>query len=108
MKIQFLESSLPGLQWMRHYYRERPQLKTNATQSYKKAKILLRDKIVTAKTFDEIEGVYERSILNTPFSILYTVKNEIVYVIDIRDTRGYRSEHALREYTNYLKNKYDL
>ncbi len=108
MKIQFLESSLLGLQWMRPYYRERPHLKDAAARGYQKAKDLLRDNSVTGRSFDGIAGVSERSILNTPFSILYTVKDDTIYVIDIRDGRGHRSERAVREYTQHLKKKYHL
>ena len=109
MKIQFLESSTPGIRWMRRYFREQPQLdKQAALESYKNTRNLLKQEPYIGHVFDEIEGVFERAISKTHFSILYTVRDEIIYVIDIRDQRGFRSSNALRQYSKQLKNKYGL
>jgi len=109
MKIQFLESSEPGIRWMKRYFRGQPQLYLKAaTKSYANTRKLLKQDPYIGHKFDEIDGVLERPISKTRFSILYFVKGEIIYVIDIRDQRGFRSANALRQYTQILRRKYGL
>lgn len=109
MKIQFLESSAPGIRWMRRYFREQPQLDQKAaSESYKSTRNLLKQEPFIGHIFDEMEGVFERSIAKTHFSILYTVNGDTIYIIDIRDQRGFRSSNALRQYSMHLKRKYNL
>ena len=109
MKIQFLESSAPGIRWMRRYFREQSQLNTKAaSESFKKTRNMLKQDPYIGHVFDEIDGVFEKEIRGTHFSILYAVKSETVYIIDIRDHRGLRSSNALRQYSLHLKKKYDL
>lgn len=109
MKIQFLESANPGIRWMRRYFREQPQLDAKAaSDSYKNTRNLLKQEPYIGHVFDEIEGVFERSISKTHFSILYAVRDETIYIIDIRDQRGFRSSNALRQYSQHLKNAYKL
>jgi len=109
MKIQFLESAAPGIRWMRRYFREQSQLDSQAaSHSYKKTRSLIKQEPYIGHVFDEIEGVFERKISKTQFSILYAVKADTVYIIDIRDQRGYRSANALRQYSQHLKKKYGL
>lgn len=109
MKIQFLESTAPGIRWMRRYFREQSQLNAKAaSESFKKTKNVLKQDPYIGHVFDEIEGVFEKEILGTHFSILYAVKDETIYVIDIRDHRGLRSSNALRQYSLLLKKKYGL
>jgi len=109
MRIQFLETSEPGIRWMRRYFRVQPQLdKDAAIASFKNAKNLLRQEPYVGHVFDELDGVYELKISKTAFSILYTVKTNIAYIIDIRDQRGLRSSNALRQFSARLKSKYGL
>ncbi len=109
MKIQYLESAEPGMRWMRQYFREQPQLdRKSTTLNYYNTIKLLKQVPYSGHVFDEIEGVFERTITKTNFSILYAVKNETIYIIDIRDQRGLRSANALRQYIQQLKQKYDL
>lgn len=109
MKIQFLESSAPGIRWMRRYFREQPQLNAKAaSERYKTTKNLLKQEPYIGRVFDEIEGVFDKEISKTHFSIIYAVKDETVYIIDIRDRRGFRSSNALRQYSQHLKVKYGI
>tara|TARA_B110000977_G_scaffold186954_1_gene253511 strand:- start:2398 stop:2727 length:330 start_codon:yes stop_codon:yes gene_type:complete len=109
MNIQFLESANPGIRWMRRYFREQPQLDAQAaSESYKNTRSLLKQEPYIGHVFDEIKGVFERRILKTHFSILYAVKADTIYIIDIRDQRGLRSANALRQYSQHLKEKYEL
>lgn len=106
MNIQFLETAEPGLRWMVQYYRENPQLdRAKALQSYEAAKALLRDHAKGAERFEDFEEVWEKRILGTPFSILYTIRGQTVYVIDLRDQRGNRSAAALRKFNAELRKK---
>ena len=109
MKIQFLESAELGIRWMKRYFNGQPQLdKKAAVQSYSNTRKLLKQEPYIGHEFDEIDGVLELSIVGTHFSILYVVKDETIYIIDIRDQRGFRSANALRQYAQRLKQKYDL
>jgi plasmid stabilization system protein ParE len=109
MKIQFLESSAPGIRWMRRYFREQPQLNAKAaSESYRDTRNLLKQEPYIGHVFDEIEGVFEKEISKTHFSIIYAVKDGTVYIIDIRDHRGFRSGNALRQYSQHLKKKYSI
>lgn len=82
MKIQFLESSAPGIRWMRRYFREQPQLNAKAaSESYKTTKNLLKQEPCIGHVFDEIKGVFEKEISKTHFSIIYAVKGETIYIL---------------------------
>lgn len=109
MKIRFLETSEPGLRWMRRYFRQQSQLdRRTATARFARARSLLKQEPFAGHVFDEIEGVFELKIQRTAFSILYAVKDDTVYILDIRDQRGFRSSVALREYVARLRRKYQL
>jgi plasmid stabilization system protein ParE len=109
MKIRFLETAEPGLRWMRRYFTEQPQLdRQAAVESYKSTKNLLKQEPYIGRIFDEIENVFERRISKTHFSILYSVRDETIYIIDIRDQRGLRSQDALKQYTQQIRQKYGL
>ena len=109
MKIQFLESAAPGIRWMRNYFREQPQIDNlAASESYKNTKNLLKQEPYIGHKFDEMDGIFEVKISRTHFSILYAVKDETVYIIDVRDHRGFRSGNTLRQYSLHLKNIYGL
>ena len=109
MKIQFLESAAPGIRWMRRYFREQPQINAKAaSESFKRTRNMLKQDPYLGHVFDEIDGVFEKEIRGTHFSILYAVNSETVYIIDIRDHRGFRSSNALRQYSQLLKKKYGI
>lgn len=76
--------------------------------SYKNTRNLITQEPFSGHSFDELDGVLERSISKTHFSILYAVKGQTIYIIDIRDQRGLRSSNALRQYASRLKKKYGL
>ena len=107
MKIQFLETSEPGLSWMMHYYRINPQLDRNkAFQSFEATKQRMSTLLPPKETYEDFEDVWEATILHTAFSFLYTIRRDTVYVIDVRDQRGNRSAEALRRFHRELREKY--
>lgn len=109
MKLQFLDTSQPGLRWFRQYYRDNPQLdKQKAFGSFKKARNAIKENPYLGHTFDDFDQVYQYIIRETNFSILYTIKHEVIWVIDIRDARGLRSSHALKRYILELRNAHGL
>ncbi|NRA85893.1 MAG: hypothetical protein HRU28_00575 [Rhizobiales bacterium] len=94
---------------MMQYYRKNPQLnRDRAFKNYEIAKSLLRDFSSLAEKFEDFEDVWEKNVTLTAFSILYTIRRETIYVIDIRDQRGNRSADALRRFNSELRNKYGL
>jgi hypothetical protein len=109
MKIEYLLTSEAGSQWLRRYYRKNPQL------DFKKLKIAFR---VAEKTlsefpfsgecFEEYENVREYPIQGSNFSILYTIARNTIWVIDIRDARGYRSADALTLFSNELRSRFGI
>mgnify|MGYP000633928925 FL=1 len=109
MKIQFLASSQPGLRWMMQYYRTNPQLdQKKAFQNFDVAQRRICERSPPRETFEDLADVWEVSIQRTAFAFLYTIRGDTVYIIDVRDQRGYRSAEALRSFDRELKKKYGL
>ena len=82
---------------MRAYYRRHPQLDIRRTAaSLRTAETVLSEHPAAGRRFEDFEAVREYLIQGTPFSLLYTVARDTVWVIDIRDQRGRRSAEALR------------
>jgi hypothetical protein len=108
MKIQFLETSQLGLRWMVQYYRGNPQLnRAKAFQSLEATKQRICTLSPPRETFENFDEVWEATILHTAFSILYTIRRDTVYVIDIRDQRGNRSAEALGRFHRELRHQID-
>ena len=57
---------------------------------------------------DGVDRIFEKKVPKTAFSILYTVHKETIFVIDIRDQRGYRSAHAIDAFSEELERKYGI
>lgn len=109
MKLRFLETSEPGLRWMRRYFRQQSQLdRRAANERFTRARNLLRQEPFAGHIFDEMDGVFELKIQCTAFSILYAVRDDTIYIIDVRDQRGTRSSAALREYNARLRQRYNM
>ncbi len=109
MKLRFLETSEFGLRWMRRYYSENfPEGKDNAAIHLKLAKLQLSEQPYSGHKFDDFDNVRELNVTNTPFSIIYTIQEEITYIIDIRDQRGMRSHEALEAFVSQINKKYGL
>ncbi len=109
MKIVYLETTAPGLRWMRRYYQEQPQLNSDRVFSnFDAAKDRLREEPFAGHPFDDFDQVRELSISRSPFTILYTHRDDTIYIIDIRDTRGLRNADALADFTQRLRQKYRL
>jgi len=109
MQIRYLETSSLGLRWMKQYYKKHSQLnKTKAFASYHQTLSLLKSQPYSGRQFDDAEGVREISILGTAFSILYALKDETIFIIDIRDGRGLRSAEAIHAFNAKLREKYGL
>ncbi len=99
MQIKFLDTAQDGLQWMFRYYdRAFTAGRKNGMEKYKGAKQLLRDNPYGGHEFDGMKEVRERNIVKTPFSIIYTVRDDIIYVMDIRDQRGVRPVAGLARF----------
>lgn len=93
---------------MVQYYRNNPQLdEAKAFVSFAATECRLAELPPPKETFAGFEGVWEAKIQKTAFSFLYTIRNQTVYVIDIRDQRGHRSAAALRAFDRELRKKFE-
>jgi hypothetical protein len=108
MKVEFLQTSQPGLRWMIQYYRSNPQLsEVKAFASFAATERRIAELTPPRETFADLKDVWEVKIQKTAFSFLYTIQGQTVYVIDIRDQRGHRSAEALRAFDRELRQRYD-
>jgi hypothetical protein len=109
MKIQYLLTVEVGARWFRSYYRRNPQLDfRKASASLRTAEQTLSEFPLVGERFEERENVREQQILGTPFSLLYTVARDTIWIIDIRDTRGLRSAEALSIFTRELQARFGI
>ena len=109
MRVIFLEGSRQGLSWFRVYYHSRPELDaTAAWAAFDNAIETVKAQPFSGQRYLDIDGVFEKRILRSAFSILYTVRDDTIFVIDIRDQRGLRSADAIRAHTAELRRKYGL
>ncbi len=109
MRLVYLETSRPGLLWFKQYYADRPELDwTAALAAYRTTLSQLKANAYRGKVFDGIEGVFETKITRTAFSVLYTICDDTIFVIDLRDQRGLRSASALAAFARELRRKYRL
>ncbi len=109
MQLRFLATSRFGLEWMKRYYREHPQLDRRAAfRSFAATRGLLAAHPLAGALYEDFENVREIGIARTPFSILYTVVGDTIFVIDIRDRRGLRSAAALRRFTAEIKGRHGV
>ena len=109
MKLRYLQTSQPGVKWLKKYYRKNPQLNLqNAVVSLQKSEQTLRDNSHAGERFEDRENVRELPILGTAFSLLYTVTQDTIWIIDIRDQRGYRSAEALKLFNRELRLRYGI
>jgi hypothetical protein len=83
-------------------------LNSQRTPALKAAEQTLKEFPFSAERFEDYENVGEQRILETPFSLLYTTAQDIIRIIDLRDTRGMRSAEALSVFTRDLKTRYGI
>lgn len=106
MRIIFLNTSVQGLTWFRQYYANRPELNADAAfDMMRRARQTISEFPFAARKFEGVAGVYEKKIPKTPFSILYTVRESTIFIIDIRDQRGFRSADAIDAFMEELRRK---
>ena len=109
MKLQYLQTSEAGARWFRRYYRRNPQLNlAKAVAALRVAELTLGEHPMAGERFEDDESVREYSITGTAFSLIYTVANDMIWVIDIRDQRGFRSAEALRLFVRELRHRHGL
>lgn len=108
MKVEFLQTSQPGLRWMVQYYRSNPQLdEAKAFANFAATERRIAELPPRKDTFAGLKNVWEAKIQKTAFSFLYTIRDQTVYVIDVRDQRGHRSAEALRAFDRELRQRYE-
>lgn len=109
MKLSYLQTAQPGVRWFRSYYRQNPQLDwAKAVAPLRTAEAILRDQPLTGKRMEGRSAVREYQLIGTVFSLLYTVDKDAIWIIDIRDQRGFRSAEALRHFNHELRQRFGL
>lgn len=109
MDIRYLQTAESGMRWFRAYYRQNPQLdRSKALASLIQAEAMLGEFPTSGSVYEDFDTVREFKIRGTAFSILYTIARETVWIIDLRDQRGYRSAEALRQHTLELRVHYGI
>ncbi len=88
MRIVFLKSAIPDIEWVRFYYRAVfPQGDKNARNHMRGARKLLAGNPHISRPSEAFEGARELQIARTPFKYVYRVtptQIEIVYLWDSR------------------------
>jgi ParE toxin of type II toxin-antitoxin system, parDE len=106
MRLRYLPTAEPGLRWFRVYYRKNPQLdRANAIDALRRAEAMLVEFPFSGAVYEDFEAVREQKILHTPFSLLYSVARETVWIIDLRDQRGQRNAEALGRFLDGLRRR---
>lgn len=109
MEVVYLDTFQAGLRWARSYYRSHPQLnRASFAKSFQNAEQTLKHFPFSGHPYEDTKNVYEYSLAGTSFSFLYVVGEGSIYVIDLRDQRGYRSHDALRQFGAELRAKYGI
>jgi len=99
LKIEYLDTSEDGLLWMTRYYaRVFSAGRKNGRAQFAKATQQLLENPLVGRKFDGLENIRECKITRTPFSIIYTVVGDVIYVIDVRDQRGLRMVAGLERF----------
>lgn len=109
MKLEYLQTTEPGLRWLRTYFRKNPELDfPKFLASLRRAEEHLREFPGAGEAFEDRENVREYHITGSVFSLLYTVARETVWIIDIRDGRCFRSAEALRLFNRELRERFGI
>lgn len=109
MKLEYLQTSQVGIRWLRTYFRKNPELDFEKfLASLRRAEDHLKDFPGAGEAFEDRENVREYHIKGSVFSLLYTAARDTVWVIDIRDSRGYRSAEALRHFNRELRARFGI
>ncbi|MDU9007234.1 type II toxin-antitoxin system RelE/ParE family toxin [Sedimentitalea todarodis] len=107
MEVRYLETAEPGLRWFRAYYRQNPQLDlSKAINALIRAEAMLAEFPMSGPAYEDFSAVREYKVRGTAFSLLYTMAQDTVWIIDLRDQRGQRSAEALRLHARELRARY--
>lgn len=109
MKAQYLLTVETGARWFRSSYRRNPQLDfRKAMAALRAAEQTLSEFPFVGARFEEREDVREQQIQGTPFSLLYTIARDTIWIIDLRDTRGVRSAETLTLFARELRARFGI
>lgn len=87
MKLKYLESSRRDVAWWRRYYRHKfPQGRVTASRHYLKIVSLILDNPFMGRPVEGFE-LRQLPVPNTPFQIIYRVRNQTVEIVRVWDTR---------------------
>jgi toxin ParE1/3/4 len=88
MKVVFLESARHDLDWFKRYYSQIfPDGARQAAAHYKAAKTLLAHHPEIGRQSDT-DGLREFTIPRTPFSFVYSIRNDRIEILRLLDGRS--------------------
>jgi hypothetical protein len=94
MRIVYLRTSKPGLEWFLQYYgKVFPEGNVNAVARFDAMERLLEDNPHVGQRFGD-GGARILPILRTPFGVVYRVKGNQIRVIKIVDYRSDKSRES--------------
>jgi hypothetical protein len=94
MRIVYLRTAKPGLEWFLHYYSKVfPEGNDNALARFDAMERLLEDNPHVGQKFGD-RGARTLPIIRTPFGVVYRVKGDQIRVIKIVDYRSEKSREG--------------
>jgi len=89
MKIVFLAAAKQDLRWFKTYYIQAfPEGRANADRQYRAMLQLLKTSPMIGAPTDDIPAAREYPIRNTPFSVIYRVKPDVIEILRVFDQRS--------------------
>ena len=89
MKLVFLSSSKADLRWFKRYYISVfPEGKTKADKQFLSIQRALKVNPYIGHSSDTVKDAREYSVLRTPFSFIYRIKEDRIEVLRIIDNRS--------------------
>ncbi len=89
MKIKFLKSAALDITWMRRYYKSVfPEGSQTARKNYHAARLAIMANPHIGHSVEYIIDARAYSISRTPFSFIYRVKDDVIEVVRVLDSRS--------------------
>ena len=88
MKLVYLDPALDDLNWVRTYYeRVFPEGAETASKHFSETEELLKAFPHAGRPITGVEN-RERRVSNTPFNLVYRIREDRIEVVRVRDTRS--------------------
>ena len=89
MQIIYLRRALADMSWVRRYYSKVfPQGRVRANEQLTKAEQIISENPLAGKPSENVRGAREWVVGRTPFSLVYSVKNNSIEILRVVDNRS--------------------